>query len=138
MPLVERSGERVARLISRRRVLARLAGVTFSVAAATALKMFAVPTAYASYCPVGNIDNECACNQPQRQCPSNYCNNGHCYHCSVDARTWNYNGCWCTNICITCFGQAYWVCCDCHCVDPIGYCGCQQQISVSTFATPLC
>jgi hypothetical protein len=129
MSIVERSGERLARFIDRRKFLKRAAITLFSFATATAISLDQVLTAHASYCSLP-IRDVCNCDPPNsKYCnniKSSYCNGSTCADgCTSDTHGWpSSGGCWCTQLCSNGCYDIYWVCCDCLCSNTL--CGCAQ------------
>jgi hypothetical protein len=136
MSIVERTGERIARNVSRRRFLRRSAVAIFGIAAAGAADFVHLPRAAANACE--KVDYEsCTCHPPYgTYCTSlsggsNYCIRGDC-NTAVCRYNYNYGwwstACWCTKTCSYSCGTAYsykgyYHCCDCTCA---GHdCGCR-------------
>ncbi|SRR5260221_898620 len=136
MSLVERSGEKVARYVSRRLFLHRTAQGVFAVAAAWAANLLHPLEAFAS-CPYGT-ENTCTCTPPNGV----WCTDSHPGGCNSDGtcnqsicQPWKHNytstGCWCTDVCCQPNNTAgYWVCCDCTCGSPVA-CGCHAFFRTS-------
>lgn len=129
MTTVERAGEGVARLLSRRRFLNRTAGLVFGATATAAVGAIRAPSAFADHgsnCPNnGSTWFSCNCSALGgvycNQINPSYCNGAACAGgCTYNGIIWPNDYCWCTKLCEyncgTCAAYiGYWQCCDCTC-----------------------
>ena len=133
MSIIERSGEKLARFIDRRKFLKQTAISLFSFATASAISLDQLLIAHATYCTLP-ISGHCNCqplgNQYCNNINSSYCSGSKCSGgCSAYIPTrggWpNSGGCWCTLECPDGNHDTYYVCCDCKCPNNI-FCTCAQ------------
>lgn len=131
MTVLDRSGESVARFISRRRFIKGAAVGIFGAVSAWAT--MSPQQVKASHCGSWPDSSNCQCNPPGgRYCSSGSCSGSSC----VSPCTYNYTwypstACWCTATC--CNGPAnrgYYKCCDCTCSGTA--CGCRKYIQTGT------
>jgi hypothetical protein len=143
---VEQTSEGLARMISRRTFMNRVAGALFGVVSTATVGGFAAVRAQNAYAtgPCPNNSDSCGCHPlNNRYCDAQSAS--YCVGATCAGGCTNYTGiypdaCWCSRECCylsgTCSAKsAYWKCCDCTC--PHGGCTCHQFIvTCSTTSSP--
>lgn len=139
MSIVERSGEELARRVSRRRFLLKSATTIFATAAAFTLDFPRVPSAHASNCANQGTNPTCVGTPcAAGKCSGTACTGG----CSADNTVHHTTNCWCTpTSCYNCDSPnrycSYFTCCDCNCGGSLCLCSVETITCQQCFG-PLC
>jgi hypothetical protein len=136
MPLatVERMGEGLARVISRRELIRRIATSVFGIVAAGMAELAFTPSIQAkSYCQY--LSNDTTCHPfSGKYCDAinpSYCSGADCKgDCTLDTSFW-ITGCWCTRKHCDLSQKVYvfYECCDCLCQSQ--QCGCHKSVIIA-------
>ena len=134
LSIVKYMGEGLARLISRRKFMRRVATNTFAMVASGMTEWTFMPSTQAkSYCQYLSSDTTC---HPYsgKYCDtinSSYCSGADCSGgCTLDTSFW-ITGCWCTlkHCDLLQRVYVYYECCDCLCQSQS--CGCHKSVIIA-------